>query len=88
MILELLRNFFGHKIAKDLNPEQNEFQKLGIELKKNIDSVFGRSLAIRELDSGSDNAAEIELNNLSTPYYDIERYAYPLWLRPGMPISS
>jgi Ni,Fe-hydrogenase III small subunit len=74
MIFGLLKSFFGHKIARDLVPEQQEFQKLGIELKKNIDSVFGRSLAIRELDSGSDNAAEIELNNLSTPYYDIERY--------------
>jgi Ni,Fe-hydrogenase III small subunit len=74
MIIRLLKSFFGHKIARDLEPEREEFQKLGIELKKNIDSVFGRSLAIRELDSGSDNAAEIELNNLSTPYYDIERY--------------
>ena len=35
---------------------------------------FGRSLTIREVDTGSDNAAEIELNNLSTPYYDIERF--------------
>ncbi len=70
----MLHNFFGHKLASDLKPEQTEFQKLEVELKKNIDSVFGRSLAIRELDSGSDNAAEIELNNLSTPYYDIERY--------------
>jgi Ni,Fe-hydrogenase III small subunit len=74
MITEMLHNFFGHKLASDLKPEQTEFQKLGMELKQNIDSVFGRSLAIRELDSGSDNAAEIELNNLSTPYYDIERY--------------
>jgi Ni,Fe-hydrogenase III small subunit len=74
MIFDLLRSFFGHKIARDLEPGLDEFQKLGMELKKNIDSVFGRSLAIRELDSGSDNAAEIELNNLSTPYYDIERY--------------
>lgn len=30
--------------------------------------------AIRALDSGSDNSAEIELNNLSNPYYDIERF--------------
>jgi Ni,Fe-hydrogenase III small subunit len=74
MITEMLHNFFGHKLASDLKPEQTEFQKLGMELKENIDSVFGRSLDIRELDSGSDNAAEIELNNLSTPYYDIERY--------------
>ncbi|MDD4874345.1 MAG: NADH-quinone oxidoreductase subunit B family protein [Dehalococcoidales bacterium] len=74
MVLNLLRNFTGHKKAKDLDLEQDEFHQVGIELKKNIDAVFGRSLAIRELDSGSDNAAEIELNNLGTPYYDIERF--------------
>ena len=39
-----------------------------------MDKVFGRSLAIRELDAGSDNSVEIELNNLSTPYYDVERF--------------
>jgi Ni,Fe-hydrogenase III small subunit len=26
------------------------------------------------LDSGSDNATEIELNNLGTPHYDVERF--------------
>jgi Ni,Fe-hydrogenase III small subunit len=46
----------------------------GLKLKKSIGSIFGRSLAIRELDSGSDNAAEIEMNNLSAPHYDIERF--------------
>jgi Ni,Fe-hydrogenase III small subunit len=74
MIFGLLKNFFGHKIAADIDPELVEFRKTGLELKKNIDAVFGRSLAIRELDSGSDNAAEIELNNLGTPYYDVERF--------------
>ncbi|MDO8568401.1 MAG: NADH-quinone oxidoreductase subunit B family protein [Dehalococcoidales bacterium] len=52
----------------------SEFEKLGVSLKQAIDSIFGRSLAIRELDSGSDNATEIELNNLGTPHYDVERF--------------
>lgn len=47
---------------------------IGLQLKKEISAIFGRSLAIREVDSGSDNAAEIELNSLSNPYYDIERF--------------
>ncbi len=51
-----------------------EFDALGRRLKERIDSVFGRSLAIREVDSGSDNSAEIEMVNLTTPYYDIERF--------------
>ncbi len=51
-----------------------EFEALGKGLKERIDSIFGRSLAIREVDSGSDNSAEIEMVNLTTPYYDVERF--------------
>jgi Ni,Fe-hydrogenase III small subunit len=47
---------------------------VAVRLRAEIHSLFGRSLAIRELDSGSDNAAEIEMVNLTTPYYDIERF--------------
>ena len=39
-----------------------------------INRVFARSIAIREIDCGSDNAAEIELSNLSAPHYDVERF--------------
>lgn len=63
---------FQRKLAETYADE--DFAALGIELKQSVSSVFGRSLAIRELDSGSDNAAEIELVNLTTPYYDIERF--------------
>jgi Ni,Fe-hydrogenase III small subunit len=74
MINKLLKNAFGRKIAPPVIVEHGDFENLGAKLKRDIDVVFGRSLAIRELDSGSDNAAEIEINNLSTPYYDIERF--------------
>jgi Ni,Fe-hydrogenase III small subunit len=74
MISAIFRNVFGKKKAVAVQSNAADFERLGMQLKKDIDSVFGRSLAVRELDSGSDNAAEIELNNLSTPYYDIERF--------------
>jgi Ni,Fe-hydrogenase III small subunit len=74
MIATIWNNIFGKKKAVTINLQDADFNQLGFTLKREIDSVFGRSLAIRELDSGSDNAAEIELNNLSTPYYDIERF--------------
>jgi Ni,Fe-hydrogenase III small subunit len=51
-----------------------EFDSIGSRLKKHIDSIFGRSLAIRVIDSGSDNSTLIELVNLTTPHYDIERF--------------
>jgi Ni,Fe-hydrogenase III small subunit len=74
MITTLFKNVFRKKKAAPVNPRGEEFEMLGLHLKREINSVFSRSLAIRELDAGSDNAAEIELNNLSTPYYDIERF--------------
>ncbi len=70
---EILRNIAGPKRAAPCKPDA-EFEALGLKLKGEVAAVFGRNLAIRELDSGSDNAAEIELNNLTTPYYDVERF--------------
>ena len=54
--------------------KDEEFEAAGLNLKKEVDRVFGRSLAIRELDSGSDNSTEIELVNLTAPHYDVERF--------------
>lgn len=70
--------FLGKLLQKPLTEktesEESDFEKYGILLKEEINSVFGRSIAIREVDCGSDNAAEIEINNLCSPYYDIERF--------------
>lgn len=35
---------------------------------------LGRSLSIREIDTGSCNACELEIHALSNPYYDVERF--------------
>jgi Ni,Fe-hydrogenase III small subunit len=67
-------SIFTPKVTETIALRDKEFEALGLRLKGKIDAVFGRSLAIRELDSGSDNAAEIEMNNLTTPYYDVERF--------------
>jgi Ni,Fe-hydrogenase III small subunit len=55
-------------------PHDEEVETIGRELKSGIDAVFGHSLAIRELDTGSDNATEIEINSLTNPWYDCERF--------------
>ncbi len=67
--MKTINNLFQKKSTEDF-----EFEEIGIKLKKKIDKIFGRSLAIREVDSGSDNSPEIELVNLTTPHYDIERF--------------
>ena len=50
----------------------------GVALAREIDararSVFGRALAIREVDAGSCNGCEVEIAGLSGPVYDMERF--------------
>ena len=43
---------------------------------------FTESLAIREVDTGSCNACEMEMNALFNPVYDIERYGVHLAASP------
>jgi Ni,Fe-hydrogenase III small subunit len=62
------------KATENFPFKDEEFEAVGLNLKKEVDRVFGRSLAIRELDSGSDNSTEIELVNLTAPHYDVERF--------------
>jgi Ni,Fe-hydrogenase III small subunit len=65
--------FPGNKTEPLVFPDY-ELLSIGKKLNTRIQAIFGRSLAIRELDSGSDNATEIEMVNLTTPYYDVERF--------------
>ncbi len=73
-MIEPFHDLFKARLASRQAQHDGKFEELGLKLKKEITSIFGRSLAIREVDAGSDNAAEIECNNLGTPYYDIERF--------------
>ncbi|ODS42997.1 MAG: formate hydrogenlyase [Candidatus Altiarchaeales archaeon IMC4] len=73
MINQLL-NIVKPKVTEAFNFRDEEFEEFGIHLKKEIACIFGRSLAIRVVDSGSDNSPEIELVNLTAPYYDVERF--------------
>ena len=39
-----------------------------------ISRLFGRSLAIRQVDAGSCNGCELEIGGLTGPHYDLERF--------------
>lgn len=43
------------------------------QLKQNVKKLFGRSLHIREVDAGSCNGCDCEINALNNPFNDIER---------------
>lgn len=49
-------------------------EQIGRELKSRISKLFGRSLKIREVDAGSCNGCDNEINALGNPFNDIERF--------------
>lgn len=44
------------------------------DLHRKVRALSRRSIHIREIDSGSCNACELEINSLNNPIYDIERF--------------
>lgn len=51
-----------------------DYELLGVQLKEKVNKIFGKSLHIREVDAGSCNGCDYEINALSSPYNDIERF--------------
>ncbi|MGD1085930.1 MAG: NADH-quinone oxidoreductase subunit NuoB [Verrucomicrobiota bacterium] len=61
--------------ARGPSPAGREsFESLGHQLQARAAKMFGRSLHIRQVDAGSCNGCEVEINGLNSPVYDIERF--------------
>jgi Ni,Fe-hydrogenase III small subunit len=54
--------------------DEEAYEKLGEHVEKEIRKLFGRSLQIREVDAGSCNGCDYEINALNNPFNDIERF--------------
>ena len=61
---------------------EDEIEIMGQCLHSRIRHIFGRSLAIREVDAGSCNGCEVEVVSLSNPIYDIERFGIHIVASP------
>ncbi|MCK9379871.1 MAG: formate hydrogenlyase [Sulfuritalea sp.] len=63
-------------IVTETRPELGEpaLTEIGEQLKAHIGERFGGSLAIREVDAGSCNGCELEVQALNNPFYSIERF--------------
>lgn len=66
-------------IPKSTVPSHEE---TGRKLSEKIKKTLGRSLAVREVDAGSCNGCEAEINALSNPIYDIERFGVHIVASP------
>lgn len=51
-----------------------DLEALGIRVRGAVDTRFGGSLAIRQVDAGSCNGCELEIHALNNAYYDVERF--------------
>ncbi|MBI4096233.1 MAG: NADH-quinone oxidoreductase subunit NuoB [Candidatus Levybacteria bacterium] len=61
-------------ISLDSLRTQEDLAIIKKNLSEKVKKIFKGSLAIREVDAGSTNACEQELNALTNTFYDIERF--------------
>lgn len=62
-------------LTEPLSPgDDAELAELASRLNQATRARFGRSLSIRELDAGSCNGCELEIDALSNAFYDLERF--------------
>ena len=62
------------RMTKEIYLAERDLEEIGEELRTKINKIFGRSLNIREVDSGSCNGCDYEINALNNPFVDIERF--------------
>jgi Ni,Fe-hydrogenase III small subunit/formate hydrogenlyase subunit 6/NADH:ubiquinone oxidoreductase subunit I len=61
-------------VIEDRDVPGEEYKVLCSKIAKTSEKLFGRSLAIREVDSGSCNACDLEINSMNNPFNDLERF--------------
>jgi Ni,Fe-hydrogenase III small subunit len=70
---QLLKQIAATGLPATHTPEPDDAWRLeGQAIQQAILDVLGRALCIREIDAGSCNGCELEVNALTNPYYNIE----------------
>src|SRR6266536_68341 len=73
--MELFAKIWRAGIATEpIQPGDRGAVEIAQELDRRIKMLFGRALAIREVDAGSCNGCELESVGLTSPVYDMERF--------------
>jgi Ni,Fe-hydrogenase III small subunit len=72
---QLARGLFGRPLTDPAPAVSGEVvQALAVRLEETAQARLGRSLAIRQVDAGSCNGCELEINALNNVVYDLERF--------------
>ena len=73
MIWKVVRQIARVGIATEAAPDiGEEKQAEASKIQGELLSILGQSLSIREVDAGSCNGCELEINALGNPYYNLE----------------
>lgn len=79
----LVRNLFGRPLTDPAPAAPGEVVQALVErLEAAAQARLGRSLAVRQVDAGSCNGCELEINALSNVVYDLERLGLRLVASP------
>ncbi len=73
-MLKILGKILKVGVITDDVVTDKALEEMGANVKRIVDKRFRGSLSIREVDAGSCNGCELEINALNNPYYDIERF--------------
>jgi Ni,Fe-hydrogenase III small subunit len=82
MITILLKILRTGVVTEKAPAAREEWRTRAAEIDAQILRLLGRALVIREVDAGSCNACELEVNALANPYYNIEGMGIKLTASP------
>ena len=72
-MLLLARQILRTGICTESMPEPNDAWRVaGEQIQADLLALLGRALTIRQVDAGSCNGCELEINALNNPYYNLE----------------
>ena len=79
---QILRQIVKTGIKTEAAPEPADETVLVARIQGDILRTLGRALTIRQVDAGSCNGCELEISNLTNPYYDLERFGLHIVASP------
>lgn len=81
--MQLFSKIFRVGLAtRALEPAHDDAIRLAHAIDGRSRRLFGRALAIRQVDAGSCNGCEIEIGGMAGPVYDMERFGLHLVASP------
>jgi Ni,Fe-hydrogenase III small subunit len=69
---QILRQITRTGIVSEPPPDDAAAGNEAVRIRRELLDILGRALAIRQVDAGSCNGCELEINALHNPYYNLE----------------